>query len=100
MRKNSKPSTTEYELLTLVISERAGREIAKLYESRLGKPLSYGTLYPTLSRMADQGWIKSRDARTVDRRVRYFKMTASGARVLEDARAEYGRLAGLPEGAQ
>lgn len=97
MVKRSTPSPTEFKLLALLFTERSGRETAKLYEQRHGAKISYGTLYTTLSRMVDEGWVKSRESQGEDRRLRMFRITGTGIRVRDQTATEYGRLATLPE---
>jgi DNA-binding PadR family transcriptional regulator len=94
-------SATEMQLLALVSDrdqELSGRDIAKLYRQETGRTISYGTLYTTLRRLKESGWITSRDAEDVDGRVRYFLITATGVRALAGAREHYLSLAwfGLP----
>lgn len=75
------PSETEWALLELLPArEINGRDLAKLYEKEMGKPISYGTLYTTMRRLKDAGWIESREDSENDRRARYFKMSAPGMR--------------------
>ena len=37
-----------------------GREVARLYQQETGKQISYGTLYTTLRRMRQRGWVRMR----------------------------------------
>ena len=61
MKKNERMLTdVEFQLLALTVEERTGRQIAKEYERAMRSSISYGTLYPTLRRLADSGWVKSR----------------------------------------
>ena len=87
------PSEMEFQLLALVASrERSGREVAKAFREETGKDISYGSLYTAFRRMREAGWVKTRDEEQ-DGRVRYFKITATGARALADRRRTYARLA-------
>jgi DNA-binding PadR family transcriptional regulator len=94
------PSTKELELMALVESEElSGREVAKRYEKETNKRISYGTLYTTFRRLKESGWVEARESSDDDGRVRYFRLTGAGIRVLRDARRHHTRLAhfGLPE---
>ena len=88
-------SATELKLLSLVTTERNGREVAKLYRKETGKRISYGTLYTTFRRLRERGWVRMRGDRGSDGRIRFFVVTASGVRALERARAHYARLSGF-----
>lgn len=83
------PSQIEFRLLTLVMSELTGREVAKRYEKDTGKTISYGTLYTTFRRLKESGWVSVRDAQDEDGRLRYFQITGAGRRVLEAAVHDY-----------
>ncbi len=90
------PSEKEFQLMTLVIRERSGREVAKLYRESVGKPISYGTLYTTFSRLRDEtGWVRYRDKQSGDGRVRLIELTGTGAKALNRARRHYSELAGF-----
>jgi DNA-binding PadR family transcriptional regulator len=82
----------EFQLLALTVEERTGRDVAKEYERITRSTISYGTLYPTLRRLADSGWVKSRDEITERGRVKWFRITGEGRRVLAAARERYGLL--------
>ena len=89
-------SPTEFRLLALVTTERSGREAAKLYRKETGKRISYGTLYTTFRRLREQGWVRVRDDRDEDGRVRFFLVTATGSRALDLSRQHYQELAAFP----
>lgn len=60
--------------------------------SRHGYYLSPGTLYPTLHRLAKEGYLKQ-DSRLVAGKVRkYYTITDSGSQVLRKARDRIGEL--------
>ena len=81
------PSPTEMGLLeALGPREISGRDLAKRYEKETGKSISYGTLYTTMRRLKEDGWIEARDSDEGDRRVRLFKISGTGAKVLPKAR--------------
>jgi len=89
------PSDVEFQLLTLVIVERCGREVAKLYKKITGREISYGTLYAAFRRMVEWRWVDVRDDEDQDGRVRWFKITGPGVRAMNDARKRYVELAGF-----
>lgn len=92
-KPTNNPSRTQAELLTLLVAEKSGREVADLFEDRFKRPIKFGTLYTTLGRMEEEGWIKSRDSTGQDRRVRYFRLTGTGTKVLNQIRVEHAALA-------
>jgi PadR family transcriptional regulator PadR len=57
--------------------------------------VNQGTLYPTLERILQQGWITS-EWRTTEnnRRARYYRLTRAGARQLSEARRTWERTSG------
>jgi DNA-binding PadR family transcriptional regulator len=87
------PSATEYQLLTLVVTERTGREVAKAFKRATGQMISYGTLYTTFRRLKDWGWVTVRDDEDEDGRVRWFQITVAGAKAMERARDRFRELA-------
>jgi len=77
------PSPVEDDLLhALGAREVNGRDLAKRYESETGRSMSYGTLYTTMSRLKDAGWVSVREDEAGDRRVRLFKVTGVGQQAL------------------
>jgi DNA-binding PadR family transcriptional regulator len=90
------PSKTERALLdALGGRERSGRDLAKQYEKESGKSISYGTLYTTMARLKDSGWVDSREDINGDRRVRLFKITGQGQSALSHIRAWESDVGGL-----
>ena len=96
------------ELLVLALIEdraRHGYEIGKLIEARSGGALRFSAaaLYPLLYRLEKRGWLEGRwIEKTGQRRRRYYRLTASGRRVLAQQRtawrtfvAAINRVAGL-----
>jgi DNA-binding PadR family transcriptional regulator len=66
---------------------RHGYEIGKLIEERSGGRLKFAlpTLYPTLLRLENRGWIKGRWVEKVGERDRcYYRLTPQGRRVLDE----------------
>ena len=82
-------SEREYQLLSLVLTERTGREVAKLFKAETGKTIPYGTLYSTFKRLKDAGLVSHADTHDEDGRLRYFKITGAGAKALNAAREHY-----------
>lgn len=99
MPKQPDPSRLEFELLALTITERSGREIAQLYERETKKSLSYGSLYTTLRRMREAGWMKVREDPRGDGRTRLFKVTGAGTAVFNSAKQSFARFGSIAEGA-
>jgi PadR family transcriptional regulator PadR len=92
----AKKGSAEVVILALVEQEtHHGYEIAKLIEQRSGGDLRFtlASLYSTLYRMEDRGWIKGRwiEKPGVRRRCHY-RITDAGRRVLAAQRAEWGRF--------
>jgi PadR family transcriptional regulator PadR len=86
------------ELVILAIVEREshhGYEIAKLIEQRSGGGLRFtlASLYATLYRMEDRGWIKGRWVEKPGQRRRcYYRITEAGRKVLVAQRADWSRF--------
>ena len=85
-----KKGSTEMLVLSLIESRpRHGYEIGKLIEERSGGRLKFAlpTLYPTLLRLENRGWIKGRWVEKVGERERcYYRLTQEGRRVLGEQR--------------
>jgi len=80
------------EMLILALLEarpRHGYEIGKLIDARSSGKLTFAlpTLYPTLLRLEDRGWIKGRWVEKAGERRRcFYKLTPEGRRVLTEQR--------------
>jgi transcriptional regulator len=80
------------ELLILSLLEarpRHGYELSKLIHTRSGGQLTFhiDSLYPLLYRLEERGWIKGPWVeKPGERRRRFYKVTASGRRVLAQQR--------------
>ncbi len=90
MAKQQMRSQRNTELFAILMNgERYGLDIRKEYQKRFGKELPLGSLYVTLDRMEDKGWLKSRMGESgPDRRGRrrkYYRTTASGKRSFDAA---------------
>lgn len=83
-----KKGSTEMLVLALIEERpRHGYEIGKLIEQRSGGRLKFAlpTLYPTLLRLENRGWIKGRWVEKAGERERcYYRLTPEGRRVLEE----------------
>jgi transcriptional regulator len=85
-----KKGSSEMLILSLVEARpRHGYEIGKLIEARSGGKLTFAlpTLYPTLLRLEDRGWIKGRWVEKAGERRRcFYRLTPEGRRVLVEQR--------------
>src|SRR5262245_38262313 len=83
------------EMLVLSLVEarpRHGYEIGKLIEARSGGRLTFAlpTLYPTLLRLENRGWIKGRWVEKPGERERcFYRLTPDGRRILGEQRATW-----------
>ena len=89
MAKTKTPTTREAAILSILINgERYGRQVRDEYEDRMQRKMPLGSLYVTLDRMEDAGFVTSRmgDAspRRGDNRRKYFKITGAGRRALNE----------------
>ncbi len=86
------------EILILAVVEHEGHhgyEIAKLIEQRSSGSIRFtlASLYATLYRMEDRGWIKGRWVEKAGQRRRcYYRITESGRKVLGEQRADWKRF--------
>jgi PadR family transcriptional regulator PadR len=86
------------ELVILAIVEREGHhgyEIAKLIEQRTEGRLRFtlASLYSTLYRLEERGWLKGRWVEKAGQRRRcYYRITESGRRVLAEQREDWSRF--------
>lgn len=86
-KDNIVPNQREAVLMAILLhGERYGREIRTLYEGRTGQRLPFGSLYVTLDRMEDKGFLRSRlgesDSVRGGNRRKYYKLTAAGVKSL------------------
>ena len=81
-----KKGSTEMLILSLLEDRaRHGYEIGKLIEARSGGRLTFAlpTLYPTLLRLENRGWIKGRWVEKAGQRERcFYRLMPEGRRVL------------------
>ena len=86
------------EVVILAILERDshhGYEIARLIEQRSGGTLRFtlASLYATLYRMEDRGWIKGRWIEKAGQRRRcHYRITDAGRKTLAAQRADWSRF--------
>ncbi|HSF17625.1 MAG TPA: PadR family transcriptional regulator [Vicinamibacteria bacterium] len=86
------------DLLILALLEDAdlhGYDIARRIETRSGGTLSFtlASLYATLYRLEARGWIRGRWVeRAGQRRRRYYRITATGRKVLAVQREDWRRF--------
>ena len=87
----AKKGSAEVVILAIVEGEaHHGYEIAKLIEMRTGGSLRFtlASLYATLYRLEDRGWIRSRWVEKAgQRRRRYYRLTAAGRKALKSHRS-------------
>ena len=88
-----KKGSTEMLVLSLLESRaRHGYEIGKLIEERSGGRLTFAlpTVYPTLLRLENRGWIKGRWVERAGERQRcFYRLTSEGRRVLAKQRENW-----------
>jgi transcriptional regulator len=86
------------ELVILAVVEREGHhgyEIARLIEQRTGGRLRFtlASLYSTLYRLEERGWLKGRWVEKAgQRRRRYYRITPAGRKILAEQREDWGRF--------
>ena len=92
----AKKGSAEVLILAIVDDDsHHGYEIAKLIEQRSGGDLTFtlASLYATLYRLEDRGWIKGRWVEKAGQRRRcHYRITESGRRMLADQRADWQRF--------
>jgi len=92
----AKKGSAELVILAIVEHEsHHGYEIAKLIQARTQGSLRFtlASLYSTLYRLEDRGWIKGRWVEKAGQRRRYhYRITEAGRRVLAEQRADWGRF--------
>ena len=104
-----KKGSAELLILSLVEDQpRHGYDLSKLIELRSGGVLKFrvASLYPLLYRLEKRGWIHGRWVEKAgQRRRRYYRLTSTGAAVLESQRttwrdfvAAINRIAGMEHG--
>jgi PadR family transcriptional regulator, regulatory protein PadR len=93
-----KKGSSEMLILSLLDARaRHGYEIGKLIESRSRGKLTFAlpTLYPTLLRLENRGWIKGRWIEKPGQRRRcFYRLTPAGRRVLAERRETWKAFIG------
>ena len=88
-----KKGSSEMLILSLLEARpRHGYEIGKLIEARSGGTLTFAlpTLYPSLLRLENRGWIKGRWVEKAGERQRcFYRLTPEGRRVLAKQRENW-----------
>lgn len=92
------PTPRQLQLLALIVVESIGRDITKRLSKKLGKRVPYSSVYTALGDLEERGWVSSRDSERGGRRIREFKLTGPGVRVLNEAREYYRNLADFGTG--
>lgn len=92
----AKKGSAEVLILAIVEDEaHHGYEIAKLIEQRSQGDLRFtlASLYATLYRMEDRGWIRARWIEKAGQRRRcYYRITEAGRRMLAAQRADWAKF--------
>jgi PadR family transcriptional regulator, regulatory protein PadR len=92
----AKKGSAELVILAIIDEEaHHGYEIAKLIEQRTDGSLKFtlASLYATLYRLEDRGWIKGRWVEKAGQRRRcYYRITESGRTVLAEQREDWSRF--------
>ena len=92
----AKKGSAEVVILALVEHEsHHGYEISKLIEQRSNGRLRFtlASLYATLYRMEDRGWIRGRWIEKAGQRRRcHYRITEAGRKVLAEQRADWRRF--------
>ncbi len=94
--EEAKKGSAELVILAIVEHEsHHGYEIAKLIEQRSDGALRFtlASLYATLYRLEDRGWIKGRWVEKPGQRRRcHYRITDAGRKVLAEQRADWSRF--------
>jgi PadR family transcriptional regulator, regulatory protein PadR len=94
--EEAKKGSTEVVILAILEHDsHHGYEIARLIEQRSGGTLRFtlASLYATLYRMEDRGWIKGRWVEKAGQRRRcHYRITDAGRKTLAAQRADWSRF--------
>ena len=94
--EEAKKGSAELVILAVIEAEaHHGYEIAKLIEARTGGSLRFtlASLYSTLYRLEERGWIKGRWVEKAGQRRRcYYRITETGRMVLAEQREDWARF--------
>lgn len=87
---------TEAAVLAAVArGKQSGREVAQTYAADNESEITYGTLYTTLRRLKEKGFVDTEDGQDEDGRIRYFEITAKGQGALAQAHRALTALANV-----
>jgi DNA-binding PadR family transcriptional regulator len=91
------PEATFHILIALADSDKHGYAILQAVAARTdgAVKLNIGTLYTTIKRLLDQGWIEELDERPGtddDERRRYYRITAAGRREVHTEAVRLDRM--------
>jgi PadR family transcriptional regulator, regulatory protein PadR len=85
-------------LILALLAERArhGYEIGKLIAERSEGVLRFhvASLYPLLYRLERRGWVKGEWEPSAGRRRRYYRLTATGLKILAEQRSRWRAFSG------
>jgi PadR family transcriptional regulator, regulatory protein PadR len=94
--REAKKGTAEIVVLAFLEDEpRHGYELTQLIEQRSGGVLTFNfaSLYATLYKLEERGWIQGRWVeRAGQRRRRYYRITSTGREVLAAQRKEWSQF--------
>ncbi len=99
MAKQKLPTNREAGLLACLVSgEKFGQDIRRQFERQQGQKLPVGSLYTTLDRMVDKGFLRSRYGEPLPDRGglprKYYRILAAGHRALSAYEAWAASLGG------
>lgn len=94
MARDKKPSATELQVLAMMTASepRTGTDIAARFSEAAGERIPRGTLYVTIGRLIEAGWVRNVSGVLEDRRTRKFALTADGLDALRQARRAAEKL--------
>lgn len=93
----SHANVRELHIMSILLNgERFGRQVNLEYEKLTGKRMPIGSLYTTLDRMQDKGYIKSREGEPNPEyggnRRRFFSLTGKGQRAFDEITMAFNQL--------
>lgn len=96
------PSPNQLVVLELTQQERTGLQIDERHLQLRGKRLPHGTLYSTLRKLIERGWVRvTKDVADQDGRLRFFKIDPrAGLAALRRGRDHYAALAAFRDEGQ
>lgn len=90
MKEDVPTQREEIILMMLISGEKYGREIRDEYERRSGRQMPYGSLYTTLDRMEDKGYLTARlgdpNPERGGNRRKFYRITGVGLMALNELR--------------